>query len=99
MCSKYLDERDLQRRDLAMQENSCEIELDLETDVDICSVDCWRPTEFFLAGVLHNMRWNQMKERGHSPPECKATIGDLVETGSLGIGEFFEFHALCEMGG
>ena len=97
MCSEDLDERDLQCRDLAVQENACEIKLDLETNVDICSVDCWRPTEF-VSRRTPGYEMEPMKERGHSPPECKATIGDLVETGSLGIGELLEFHALCDTG-
>lgn len=38
MCSENLDEGDLQRRDLAMEEDSGQIQLNLETDVHICSV-------------------------------------------------------------
>ena len=34
-----LDERDLERGDLAVQEDTREIELDLETDVDVGAVD------------------------------------------------------------
>ena len=38
MGSEYLDQRDLERWDLAVQEDACKIELHLETNVHICSV-------------------------------------------------------------
>ena len=65
MRPEDLDQTDLQRRDLAVHENTRQIQLDLETDIDVRSVD-----------------------RG-TPPECEPTVGDLVQTGSLRVGEFF----------
>ena len=46
------------------------LELDLETNVDVGSVDGWRP------------------------PESETSVGDLVQTGTLSVGELLEFHAL-----
>ena len=43
MRSEDLNERDLKCRDLAMHEYSSQIELYLETDIHISSVDCGRP--------------------------------------------------------
>jgi hypothetical protein len=40
MCSEYLDKRDLQCWNLSMQEYTCQIQLDLETDVNVGSVNC-----------------------------------------------------------
>ena len=37
MGTEDLDERDLERRNLSVQENTSQIELDLETDVDVRS--------------------------------------------------------------
>ena len=68
MGTEDLDERDFQSRDLAVKENTCQIQLHLKTHIDVGSVDRWRP------------------------PESEATIGDLVETGSLGIGQLLELH-------
>ena len=68
MGTEDLDERDLEGRDLAVQENTCKIKLDLETDIDISAID------------------------GRRPPECETTVGDLVETGTLGVGQLFELH-------
>jgi hypothetical protein len=65
-----LDQRNLQSGDLAVQENASQVELNLETDVDIGTVDSGRP------------------------PQSETTVRDLVQTGSLGVGEFLEFHAL-----
>ena len=39
MGSEDLDKRDLESRDLAVQEDTCQIELDLEADIDIGAVD------------------------------------------------------------
>ena len=36
---------------------------------------------------------------GGRPPEREATVGDLVETGSLGVGELLVLHAFLETGG
>ena len=47
----------------------------LKTDIDVCSVDSWRP------------------------PKRKSPIGNLIETGSLGVGELLVLHALLETGG
>ncbi|KAK0934838.1 hypothetical protein LTS01_026167, partial [Friedmanniomyces endolithicus] len=45
MSAEDLDEGDLERRDLAMQEDAGEIKLDLETDVDVGAVDGRTPPE------------------------------------------------------
>ena len=68
MCSEYLNERYLQGRDFTVQEDPGKVKLHLETDVNIGTIDGWRP------------------------PESEATIRDLVETGSLSIGQLFELH-------
>jgi hypothetical protein len=38
MGSENLNERDLEGRNFAVKEDAGEIELDLETDIDVCSV-------------------------------------------------------------
>jgi hypothetical protein len=70
MGSEDLDERDLERRNLSVQKDTGEIELDLETNVDVRTVD------------------------GRRPPKSKAAVGDLVETGTLGVRELLELHGL-----
>ena len=55
-------------------EYTSQIKLDLETDVDVGSVD------------------------GRAPPKSKPTIGNLVETGTLGIGELLVSHGFLEPG-
>ena len=39
MGSEDLNKRDLESRDLPMQEDTCQIELDLEADIDVGAVD------------------------------------------------------------
>ena len=75
MRSEDLNQRDLERWNLTVHEDTGEVELDLETNVHIGSVD------------------------GRRPPQGEATIGDLSQTGSLGIGKLLELHALLEAGG
>jgi hypothetical protein len=41
MCTEYLDKRDLERGDLAVQEDSSQIQLHLETNINIGPV--YRP--------------------------------------------------------
>jgi hypothetical protein len=72
MGSEDLDERDLERRDLSVQEDTSEIELNLETNVDVGAVD------------------------GRRPPKSKTAVGDLVETGTLGVCELLELHGFFE---
>jgi hypothetical protein len=52
-----------------MHEDACQVQLHLETDIHIGTVDCWRP------------------------PQCEATIWDLVQTTPLGIGQLLVFPA------
>ena len=40
-----LDQTDLEGRDLAVHEDTREIQLDLETDVNVRAVDCWTPPQ------------------------------------------------------
>lgn len=40
MCTEDLNQGDLQSRDFAVHENACEIQLHLETDVHVRTVDC-----------------------------------------------------------
>ena len=75
MGTEDLDERDLQCRNLTVKEDTRQIKLHLETDVDVGSVD------------------------GRRPPKRKSTVWNLVETGTLGVRELLEFHALFETGG
>ena len=68
MCAEDLDQRDLQRGNLAVHENAGEVELHLEANVDIGAVDRGRP------------------------PEGEPTVGDLVQTGPLRVGQFLVLH-------
>ncbi len=45
MRTEDLDERNLQRGNLAVQEDTGKVQLNLETDVHVCSVDGWGPPE------------------------------------------------------
>ena len=45
VSSEDLDQRDLQSRNLAMHEDPSQIELHLETDIHVGSVDGWGPPE------------------------------------------------------
>src|SRR4051812_16932140 len=45
MSAEYLDQGYLQGRNLAVQEYSRQVELDLETNIDVCSIDGRRPPE------------------------------------------------------
>jgi hypothetical protein len=45
MGSKYLNERNLKSRQFAMHEDSSEIKLDLEANIDISSIDSRWPPE------------------------------------------------------
>jgi hypothetical protein len=74
MGTEDLNQRNLERRDLAVQKDTSQVKLDLETNIDIGTVYCRRP------------------------PECEPTIWNLVETGPLCIGEFFELHGLLKTG-
>ena len=72
MSSENLNEGNLQGWDFAVHKNSCQIELDLETNVDISPIDGWRP------------------------PQGKSSIGNLVQTGSLCVGQLFVLHGFFE---
>ena len=74
MGTEDLDERNLQCRDLTVKEDTRQIKLHLETDVDVGSVDSW------------------------GPPERETSVGNLIETRTLGVRELLEFHALFETG-
>ena len=74
VSSENLNEGNLQGWDFAVHENSCQIELDLETNVDISPIDGWRP------------------------PKGKSSIGNLVQTGSLCVGQLFVLHGFFETG-
>ena len=75
VSTEDLNQRDLQRRNLAVHENARQIQLDLETDVDVGSVD------------------------GRRPPEGEATVGNLIQTRPLGVGQLLVLHRLFETGG
>ena len=45
MRSEDLNQGDLQCGDLSMHENPCQIQLDLEADVNVGTVDRWRPPQ------------------------------------------------------
>ena len=55
-------------------EDTSQIQLDLETDINVRAID-----------------------RG-APPEREPTIGDLIETGPLSVGELLVPHRLLETG-
>jgi len=74
MGTEDLDKRDLQCRNFTVKEDTRQIKLHLETDVDVGSVDSW------------------------GPPERETSVGNLIETGTLGVRELLEFHALFETG-
>lgn len=89
MSAENLNQTDLQCGNLSMprageqkktgklalvnvHEDACQIELNLETDVDIGTID------------------------SRTPPQCESTIGDLIQTGPLGVGKFLVSHGLFE---
>ena len=72
MCPEDLDQRDLECRDLAVHEDASQVELYLEADVDVGTVDCWRP------------------------PQSETTVWNLIETRTLGVGQFLVFHRLLK---
>ena len=74
VSAENLNERDLERGNLSVHENSGQIQLDLEADVDVGAVD------------------------GRRPPEREATIRNLVQTGSLSVGQLLVLHRLLEAG-
>ena len=74
MGTEDLNKRDLQCRDLTVKEDTGQVKLHLETDVDVGSVDSRRP------------------------PKRETSVGNLVQTGTLGVRELLEFHALFETG-
>ena len=93
MRTEDLDQTDLERRDLAMptctsatidteprittkrlHEDTSQIQLYLETNVDVCSID------------------------RRTPPESESPIGDLVQTGTLGIRKLLVSHRFFETG-
>ena len=45
MCTEDLNKGDLQGRDLAVHEDTRQVKLDLETDIDIGSVDSRTPPQ------------------------------------------------------
>lgn len=45
VCSENLDERDLKGGYFAMHKDASQVELNLEPDIHICPVDCWRPPQ------------------------------------------------------
>ena len=45
VITEDLDERDLQGRNLAVHEDTRQVQLDLETDVDVGTIDGWTPPE------------------------------------------------------
>ena len=72
VSSEDLDKRDLQGWNLPVHKNTSQIQLHLETDVDVCAVD------------------------RRTPPKCKATVRNLVQTGTLCICQFLMPHRLLE---
>jgi len=74
VSSEYLNERDLEGGDLSVHEDSGQVKLDLETDVNVGAVD------------------------GRRPPQCEATIRNLVQTGSLSVGQLLVLHRLLKAG-
>jgi hypothetical protein len=85
MCSENLDKRDFQRRNLAMEEDASQIQLDLETNIHV------RPV-YRISKRIANWLEVGLPVDSRRPPESEATIRDLVKTGSLCVCEFFEFH-------
>lgn len=65
VSTEDLNEGDLESRNLAMHEDTRQIQLNLETNVDICAVNCW------------------------GPPKSETTVRNLIQTTTLGIGQFF----------
>lgn len=70
MSPEDLNQGDLEGWDLAVHEDTGQIQLHLETHVDVGAVDRRRP------------------------PESETTVGNLVQTGSLGVGQFLVLHGL-----
>mmetsp|Transcript_25456 Transcript_25456/g.58663 ORF Transcript_25456/g.58663 Transcript_25456/m.58663 type:complete len:336 (+) Transcript_25456:2317-3324(+) len=65
-----LDQGDLEGWDLAVHEDTRQIQLHLEAHIHIRSVNRW------------------------GPPEREASIGDLIQTTSLSVGQLLESHGL-----
>ena len=74
MCTEDLDQGDLQRWDLAVHEDTSQVKLHLETDVNVGPID------------------------RRAPPKRETTVGNLVETGALGVRELLVSHRLFEPG-
>ena len=74
MRTENLNQTDLESGDFTVHKDSRQIKLNLETDVDIGTIDC------------------------RTPPERETTIGDLVETRPLSVGEFLISHRFLETG-
>src|SRR5271170_7215769 len=72
MRTEQLNQTDLERWQFPMHKTSRQIELDLETDVNVASIE------------------------SRTPPQRKSTIGDLIETRPLSIGQFLELHTLLK---
>jgi hypothetical protein len=55
MCPEDLNEGDLEGWDLSVQEDTSKIQLDLETNVNVCPVDSGRPENYTLVGFIKKM--------------------------------------------
>lgn len=73
--SKYLDQRNFKSGNFSVHKDTGKIQLNLETNINVGSID------------------------GRRPPECESSVGNLVKTTLLGVGQFFVFHGVFESTG
>lgn len=71
MGSEDLDQGNLEGRDLSVHENTRKIQLHLETNINVRSIN------------------------GRRPPHGETSVWNLRKTRSLGVGQFFELHRIC----
>lgn len=73
VSSEYLDQRNFQSRNLAMQKYASQVELNLETNIDIGPVD---------SRARGTSAHQHIIQKGEflPPPKCESTVRDLVQT-------------------
>lgn len=74
VSTEDLNQTDFQCRDFTVHEDTSKIQLHLETDIDVGTVN------------------------SGTPPERESTIGNLVQTGALGVGQLLVSHRLFKSG-
>lgn len=94
-----LNEGDLQRGDLAVHKDSCQVKLYLETHVHLETRQKNKSqSRTFTASRRAHLEsdncTNVGSVDGGGPPQSEATIRDLVQTRPLGVRQLLPFHRL-----